>query len=468
MDSTTTTTTGQRIGYLNGARGGNRPKGRHKGRKSGKPATTQIHSSIRRSIDEGTHLRMIAERKGNLVQDVDFITHDRGDMYNFKYTIILTPDMPRDRSLVLLFPNHPNPKKRVLDVASFRTLTKINISINERFKESLEKTNVGDVRFAFAFGEHFYLCFNVTGTLYLAWAEELTKKSHGGASSNIAEHMVPVIINYDGSHIGQAIFLPKAAVDDLDDSNVIPTHGKSLWPRVLVPTREPIFVCEQDTRAPRKTMVETMSREGALKMMAKTRDGSSTKTLSLEINPFESSVDMEHTYRRAEEEEDESSYSEEITPMHRSAVKGQMIFKDGTRALGNLTIVPLGGGGGGGSAAAAASQYKSVIEQQIPDVTGSDCGTHRPALYHGSTGNNNSMLSLGSGPISLSSHESSYEYASDGGTSTAPSSGRVEEDDEVVVAGDLKKTAWDSSSSEDGEDGDDGEDGEYGAADVER
>jgi len=319
----------------------------------------QLTESLRAAIQDGTYVKLLSERWGDMVQEIDFKYRNAAvAMYGNKYTIMLSEDMPNDRAIVLMFPNHPDKKKRLLSTSKWSKLNAINTELNERFKASLEcGSDGGTVRFAFAFGSHIYVCSNVVGTLYLIWAEQVTKKRRGNAVGMIS-HTTPIVVNMNGFFITQAIFMPVYEVTEeaqLDTIGILKN-----WPKYLIPKSTPFFICEQDTRAKGRTMVHSMSREAALKIMRHQTTHSRSDAISNERNPL--SVDC-----------DDGNYSssEDVPPMHHSAVDGQIVFEDGTRALGDLTLHKPRG------------SYWEVRSNAIPDPGLSDCGTHRPGGIYG-------------------------------------------------------------------------------------
>lgn len=370
--------TGSRMGFGGGSNNRKKKKKKKKQRK-----TVQLSRIINDSIVKGTYLKKFLKNTNELdvVQYVDFSTANANGVFNNKYIVWIAEKMPKDRSVIFLFPNHPIEKMRTLRVSQINSMDSLGRSINTRFQGSLNHTDHGgDVRIAMAYGNHIYVFQNVTGTIYLSWAQQATKQGFGGGNATNIGHMIPVIINMDGSTTAKSIFFPQQDVEqesDLDtvlfsvkrlqDGSVVP--GK--WPQIIINTAyiDYLYSCEKDTRKPPATKIKTMNRQQVLKMMANSKAGNRNKAARRELrsNPFGASIDQEDII---EEEEESDSSSMEVVPMHRSMkTGGHMIYEDGTRALGELTMVS--------DQQRNKKTYDVVETQKIRDPGISDCGTYR-------------------------------------------------------------------------------------------
>jgi len=468
--------TGSRMGYMGGVRGGSGKGTRRKKKNSATHPTVQLNRIIDNAIVKDTYIESFFshDTATEVMQTVDFDDRDPDSMWNNHYTIWFADKMPSDRSVVFLFPNHPVPKLQVLRASKISSLDSLGRAINDRFRESHEHTERGgNVRIAMAYGNHIYVFCNVKGTLYLAWARQITKSTPGGGLATSVGHMCPVILNMEGSMVGKRIFLPKADVEDGEaDLRTIMfsikqsgdgTLRAGKWPKMLINinTIPRLFVCERDTRRQPKTKLTGLTEEEVLKRMANSSgaaDRNRAARRERTANPFAASVDQEedlvddgHYYY-----EDDDSSSMEVLPMHRSAVGGQIIHEDGTRSLGDLTLAPVRSG--------PPSIYPVVRETAISDPGVPDCGTHRP---RSSNPTDSTFAARGRrGSLSIiapSSGEESDDTTTGSGNST-PHSGGTRARAYVEV------NPWDSSNStEDGEEEEEEEEeGDEEVADDER
>ena len=457
-----------RMGYGSGVRGGS-GRGNKKKKKKTRP-TVQLNRIIGNSIVKDTYLETFLgpDASTEVKQAVDFESTDPESMFSNRYHIWFADKMPSDRSVVFLFPNHPTQKLRTLRVSKISSLDSLGRAINTRFKESHEVTERGgNVRIAMAYGDHIYVFCNVTGTIYLAWARQITKKV-GHISTNVG-HNCPVILNMTGSLVGKSVFLPKQNVEDDSDVQIVMCSIKQdgdgtlragKWPKMYIKTSmiPALFVCEEDTRTPAKTRLKGMTEEEVLSRMASTSGGASRNKAARRerrANPFASSIDQEEELEdiyQGEEygDDDDSSSSMEILPMHRSTVGGHVIHEDGTRSLGDLTL--------GRVRSNPPSIYSVVKEQPITDPGVPDCGTHRPRTSGPLDMTSATMIRGRKGSLSVIAASSGEESDE---TSTPTNSGST-----TPHSGGTRSTAyvemnpWDSSSEEGEEEEEEDQDAE--------
>lgn len=263
------------------------------------PATTttkggggpQLAKHIADAIDDGDVPRMFINRGAQPhMRTVDFFHNSPpDDGYSNRYVILVSATLParKDRGeLVCLFPNHRTPKRQVLRASSYWELSSMNKDINAAFADSLEETaGVGAIKMAVAYGEHVFVCRELTGTIYVVWADYINRINQGNVANTIYSRC-PLLINCDGQGRPKAIFVlrPKIPYTEMDLLPIRKGNPCFMYPR------EPLFVCE--VRPPPNDpphVVPTISRRNAHAIAtAPTKDASTW--LHYEQNVFSSAA----------------------------------------------------------------------------------------------------------------------------------------------------------------------------------
>ena len=105
---------------------------------------------------------MLEKRGNNVVRDVN-MSGDTFNHYLNKYRVELISKMPKNGYLIVLFPQHPNPRKRVLYTNNFRSSASFNKELNDRFRNTHTGLNP-EFRMAIACGKQVYRLRNLTAT----------------------------------------------------------------------------------------------------------------------------------------------------------------------------------------------------------------------------------------------------------------------------------------------------------------
>ncbi len=383
----------------------------HKTKKTKNTTQPKIASPIKKAIEQDAHYGMLINNNINgIVRDVDFSVRTPEGMVDMKHKIMITDVMPKDRDIIFLFPNHFDPKKRKLNIRTIRRLNTLNTIINTRLRESLTQTaHSGDIRLAFAYGNHIYVCNNVWGTIYLVYAKYMCVTTYG-RTTNLIDRDVPLIFNLTGEGPMKSIFRPKIDVENEWDLETIPIHKH--WPELYQPNNVAFWVCEQDTRRAPKSTLHSLSEEKAISMVTQQTNGRA-KLVRKEGNAFASSVDCE------EEEDQDNSESGEV----------ELTF---------ACVAP-----------------PSITEHRLNDPTIADLGTHRGGLYGRSMYN---PLS-GTGTNILSPPSSDHSIDTTTSEEKSEEKGKEEEEEEEEEEGkhlpsNQEDNPFDDSEEEEDEDRD--------------
>lgn len=130
-----------------------------------------------------------------------------------------------DYYLILLFPCHPNVKKRTLYTYYYNSVTKLNREINARLRDSLQVSFEYDTsRMVIICGSMIYRLTNLIGTGYIVWASYVNTTNHNHVSNTI-EESVPLFVHMDGyNHFESVLRIlpqvePDATVETLNVAN---------------------------------------------------------------------------------------------------------------------------------------------------------------------------------------------------------------------------------------------------------
>ncbi len=181
------------------------------------------------------------------------------------------PDSKHRSEVICLFPNHKDaatrPKRRILRASSYFNLANFNIALNEKFGESLSKTDFADrIKVAFVYGQNVYVCKEVEGTIYLVYAEYICRVNQGNVP-NTGFEQCPLIINCDGQSNIKSIFVLKSELKNEFDLAFLPFSPGN---PVIRRPRDPIFVCETKPPEAAKREIKSLSRVIALQKITMT------------------------------------------------------------------------------------------------------------------------------------------------------------------------------------------------------
>lgn len=223
------------------------------------------------AITTGTICNMLRSRDTNdCVRSVDFSEGSPAqDPFGYGYTIDVSSSFPSKRdALTCIFPNHKVEKKRVLKSDKYWYGTSYNVDVNGCISESLEHTELGGtIKLAVAYGDHIYVCKNITGTVYILWAT-VNRKNPGNVPCT---HFIdqPLLFNLDGQGKLKAVYLIRAEMEHERDVTLLPLAYMNpvlLWPE------KPVFVCETRPAKMEVRPLTTISRRAARqRVMAQTK-----------------------------------------------------------------------------------------------------------------------------------------------------------------------------------------------------
>lgn len=255
--------------------------------------SADLAPEIARKIEEGSQLSLLCHQRGGTLQIVDFLSEIVREAYiTGTYQIMISPKIlaSAKQDVVCLFPNHRVEKKQVIKASDYSYLSSLNKDINAAFSASLEKTDSSDrIKFAVCYGKHVFVCKDITGTVYLAWASHINRTNTGNVANTIHTN-VPIILNLDGQARFKALFILKPVIRDETELDRVPITRSN--PQLLYNKDQSIFVCEVRTERPVASLIKTVSRKEALAFVSATTK-SDTVRIKREKNPFASSVDME-------------------------------------------------------------------------------------------------------------------------------------------------------------------------------
>lgn len=154
------------------------------------------------------------------------------------YSVMFNDSVPRDCQLALLFPQHPQQKKRVLFTTSYSSLLKLGIEINKRVRASNQWT------LYVVCGNRVFHLENISVNAYVVWCARVNQQNVNSHNNTIAA-MMPAFIEMDGyGRIRSCVLLNPLCAED----SVIPLPLAHLT--VLTPFHAPMFPCEaRDDRA---------------------------------------------------------------------------------------------------------------------------------------------------------------------------------------------------------------------------
>jgi len=255
-----------------------------------------LHEEISSKIAKGDHLDLLYHRRGRMVQTVDFQQTLVTDAYlTGLYQMFLSSTIPKSSSeVVCLLPNNQKyPDQQVIRSSKYGTnQMAFNKDLNASMEASLDSSDgMGRVKLAVCYGNHIYICNEISGTVYIVWATHINRTNSGNVANTLYTN-VPMIINMDGQAKLKAIFILKPTVADVSDLDRVPITAES--PRLLFKRDSRIFVCEvyPDAVAIHKNEVRTMSHRDALAtVMTLTKD--SLAVMKRERNLFATSIDVE-------------------------------------------------------------------------------------------------------------------------------------------------------------------------------
>lgn len=177
------------------------------------------------------------------------------NVFRHKFIIKLCDDITKTPHLMLLFPNHPDDRKRVMRTTDYKEYYKLSKEINTRLKESL---NGETVKLAIVYKTRIYRVRDIYGTCYMLWSERINCETMNQKQNQIAEK-VPVFFELNGEHTIRNVIplLPDLVKNDAGRLRLYPIVTSST--SLIVPTDVVLFSCEVDARKDHQRTIETIS-----------------------------------------------------------------------------------------------------------------------------------------------------------------------------------------------------------------
>lgn len=264
------------------------------------------------------------------VKNVDFFEKaSTQDPFKSRYIIYMLEELPpkknHGRDLVCLFPNHPNPKRRVLDSRSYFSLSSFNTDINNNLKESLDNTKIAsEIKMAVVYGNNVFVCKLITGTVYIIWASYINRINAGNVA-HTPYRQVPLIFNLDGQYHVKNIFILKSKItnNEQDLAKLPITNGNP-----LIMQTKPVFVCETQPLDVTKNKLITITKQDALQLS--TYQTKETMTWL----PYEENIFSKHKHKDFTIDCDESWDTDPLDMLNNNnnnntnfpVIKGQLIM----------------------------------------------------------------------------------------------------------------------------------------------
>jgi hypothetical protein len=207
--------------------------------------------------DDESWKRLLIQSQNKYVVDIylnNNVTYE--NVLRNKFIIKLANEVSKNiKHIMLLFPNHPDARKRVLHTSDYSEFYKMGKEINARLQVSLN----GDVvKMAIVYRDKIYRIQGLQGTAYMLWAERINRETINNQQNTIAE-WVPVFLQLDGEmNICHIVVLMEEFVST--------THGKFTLPPLLIksvsllmPIGTVLFSCEIDARKEESRSIQTIS-----------------------------------------------------------------------------------------------------------------------------------------------------------------------------------------------------------------
>jgi hypothetical protein len=287
---------------------------------------------LREAVDSGHVMSLFVSNQANAALRVVDFSHDppKNDFQHNTYRVMLHDAVPTvaKNMLVCVFPGHSNKSKRFLQLESYGgDRDGFNKELNERFLATPEwDETYKDKRFLVLYGAHTYLCKGITGSIYIVWAEYVTRINAGNTASIPHKH-VPIILNCNRKYGIKSMYILRPAIDNKpNELSLMPRAPGN--PRLLYDTRYSPFVCEMRPDGVAQKRVQTVSKQEAYAMVTQsTRDPS--EWLHFEQVPF-TRIDVGDQGMLEIETSVQSSWSESPREMFVDSEWKATLIKEGT------------------------------------------------------------------------------------------------------------------------------------------
>lgn len=166
---------------------------------------------------------------------------------NTKYIIKLKSIVQNDIALAILFPTHPEEKKRTLWTQNYYGRPPyLSKTINERINESLNKDAP---QFCLVCNKQYLLFEKIVGKIYLFFAEEINISEYT-KKEKVTKKNVPIIVETNGQMSVRNIFI----VPESDEKNY-PLNIENVT--ILLQPGDDYYCCDIDPRHDKNPVIET-------------------------------------------------------------------------------------------------------------------------------------------------------------------------------------------------------------------
>lgn len=189
------------------------------------------------------------------------------DLQHNLFRVSLHSKFPKKReNVVCLFPNQNAVSLRILESRHYSNRDEFNKELNRRFSTSEEETEqFKNNRLLIIYGNHCFVCSKISGTVYILWAERVTRINASNTAS-IPHVNAPIIFNCDGLGSIKSMYLLKPRIENkFIHLCLFPkTQGN---PMLMYDKRYNPFVCEKRPEKFVDRKITTISQEDAQALM---------------------------------------------------------------------------------------------------------------------------------------------------------------------------------------------------------
>ena len=220
-----------------------------------------IDKNLELIISNNLWPQLIIKSQHNSLVDVYLNQDDKtySNLFRHKFIIKLSDSMSTVKPLIVLFPNHPDERKRILYTKNYSKYHKLSKEINTRLQHSL---NGETVKIAIVYRDKIYRIRGLYGTAYLLWSERINCETINQKQNQIAES-IPVFFELNGQMDirGVVPFMDDFLVNEYGKQKLYPIVTKSTT--ILIPTDVVLFSCEVDSRKDNQRKINTISNNEA-------------------------------------------------------------------------------------------------------------------------------------------------------------------------------------------------------------
>lgn len=200
------------------------------------------------------------------------------------YNILLSNYIYNDPhcKLVCTFCNNPVIREQTLSASHYKTSAQFNVELNRRF--NVPGGCGAGPRFGVAYGKKYYKCRDIEGTIYILWAEYVTRTCNG--LTNTIHTNCPILINMNSAASFRAIYIFKRTIENKMDLDFLPFTCASpsiTWHKT------PPFVCEVRP----ESVVRFSNRYRSLSRNEAFALSMTQSTVQLEAPPFDEVTDSD-------------------------------------------------------------------------------------------------------------------------------------------------------------------------------